>query len=97
MRGGIVLESPWSKLRGQVFVRLDEFIERLKPNVNRLEELKEITKGQHLVGRPRLEELPAGSHDRPSKIRIVELGQPMRSTGTSSVRLQELEVFTTVP
>ena len=69
VRGGIDVEAPWGKLRGQVFLGLDDFVDRLKPFLKRSKERKEIPRAQRLVGRPALGELLAGSHDRSRKVR----------------------------
>jgi hypothetical protein len=69
VRGGMSQESPWRRLTGQVFLGLEDFIQRLRPDIEKSRRVKEIPRTQRLVGRPQLKELLAGLEDRPRKAR----------------------------
>ena len=57
---GIGKESPWEKLKGQIFLGRAEFIDKLKGRVKNAEEIKEVPKAQRCVGRPGLRKLIKG-------------------------------------
>jgi REP element-mobilizing transposase RayT len=69
VRGGMPGESPWRRLRGQVFLGLDDLIEHLRPHLEKARRVKEIPRAQRFVGRPRLEELLAGLEGKARKVR----------------------------
>jgi len=54
VRGGIRVESPWDKLRGEVSLGVDDFVDRLTPCLEESEELRRILTAQYLADRPGL-------------------------------------------
>jgi len=69
VREGVAAEAPWRHLRGQVLLGLDAFVERLRPHLEKVREVKEIPRIQRLVGRPRLDGLLTGSAERSREVR----------------------------
>lgn len=57
VKAGINEDSPWKKLKGQVLLGSDEFIEKFKNLLSEKEEIKEIPKVQRYISRPKIEEL----------------------------------------
>ena len=60
VKAGINEDSPWKKLKGQVLLGSDEFIEKFKKLLSEKEEIKEIPKVQRYISRPKIEELFIG-------------------------------------
>ena len=60
VKAGINEDSPWKKLKGQVLLGSDEFIEKFKKLLSEKEEIKEIPKVQRYISRPKIEELFTG-------------------------------------
>lgn len=79
---GIVNESPWENLRGQIFLGTETFIESLKGESGKRGKSKEIPKTQRYAGRPSLEELfkKEGIKDKDDAIYMayIEHGYRMR-------------------
>jgi putative transposase len=69
VREGLAAETPWRGLAGQVLLGVDDFVARLRPYLAKTRDVKEIPRAQRLVGRPRVEELLAGSAESPRKRR----------------------------
>jgi putative transposase len=69
VREGLAGEAPWRGLTGQVLLGLDDFVERLRPHLEKTRDVKEIPRAQRLVGRPGLEWLLTGNAERPRKMR----------------------------
>jgi len=67
VRGGIRVESPWDKLRGQVSLGVDDFVDRLKPYLKESEELTQDVAAQDLADRPGLGGV-AGIQDKPQQV-----------------------------
>ncbi len=55
VEAGIKENSPWKKLKGQVLLGGDGFIERFKDILSEKEEIKEIPKVQRFLSRPKME------------------------------------------
>jgi len=54
---GISKESPWEKLKGQIYLGNDKFIEQIKAFMRGKETIKEIPKTQRYIARPPLEKV----------------------------------------
>ncbi len=57
IKEGIVKESPWKELKGQIYLGGMEFIDRLKAVVRKVEGIKEIPRVQRYASRPGLSEI----------------------------------------
>lgn len=57
IKEGIVKESPWKELKGQIFLGRVEFIDRLKEIIKKVDGVKEIPRVQRYVNRPGLSEI----------------------------------------
>ena len=54
---GVRAPSPWGKLKGQVVLGRDKFVEKLRPLLAESGGIKEIPRAQRLLNRPSLEAL----------------------------------------
>lgn len=61
---GIGQPSPWGKLKGQILLGSDQFIEKMHSLFNTVEEVKEIPKQQRLLNRPSLDRLLLKTGDK---------------------------------
>lgn len=68
---GINKESPWEKLKGQIYLGNDKFIEQIKGFMRGKETIKEIPKTQRYIARPPLEEILNLKHNKDIREKTV--------------------------
>jgi len=66
---GIGKPGPWGKLRGQILLGDDTFVESLEPYIKKVREVEEVPRGQRFVDRPGLEELLRDVEYQPNAVR----------------------------
>lgn len=57
IKEGIIKESPWKELKGQIFLGGAEFIDRFKGIIEKVDDIKEIPRVQRHINRPGLSEI----------------------------------------
>lgn len=75
---GKLQESPWKKLKGQVLLGDDIFVEFLRPYLKDQDKISEVPKPQRIIGRPVIEDIfskkaLASKVDRGAAIRLAYL------------------------